>query len=44
MAKSLASTTMRILKQYPVESLMVAVGIVIGIVGTFCEFYGCFKS
>ena len=28
----------------PLEYTMIALGVVIGIVGTFCEFYSCFTS
>jgi amino acid permease len=28
--------------KYPMESAMIALGVVLGIVGTFCEFYSCF--
>ena len=30
-------------KAHPVEWVMIMVGVIIGIVGTFCEFYSCFK-
>ena len=29
---------------HPIEYMMIAVGTVIGIVGTFCEFYSCFNA
>ena len=42
--KSLTNRAMYYLKNYPVEVLMVILGFLIGIVGTFSEFYTCFKK
>jgi hypothetical protein len=35
---------MQSVKAHPVEWIMILVGILIGIIGTFSEFYSCFKK